>query len=250
MFEVTGTDGGWVPGVGALAGGHDRHRRRARCAPFEFDADGSGDWAFHCHKSHHTMNAMGHDVPTMIGVDHAGLAKRITQAVPDYMVMGERGMADMGEMEMPLPDNTLPMMTGDGPFGPLEMGGMFTGREGARRKTPSCGCCGAWVEHMKAAGFSVNVTKVDDTSVARRKYGLPDRFGSCHTAVVGGYVVEGHVPANDVKKLLAMKPVAVGLAVPGMPVGSPGMEMGSRKDPYQVLLVAKDGRERAFSNYN
>jgi hypothetical protein len=73
---------------------------------------------------------------------------------------------------------------------------------------------------------------------------------SCHTAVVGGYVVEGHVPANDVKKLLAMKPVAVGLAVPGMPVGSPGMEMGSRKDPYQVLLVAKDGRERAFSNYN
>jgi len=117
-------------------------------------------------------------------------------------------------------------------------------------KNPSCGCCGAWVEHMKAAGFSVNVTEVDDASVARRKYGLPDRFGSCHTAVVGGYVVEGHVPANDVKKLLAIKPVAVGLAVPGMPVGSPGMEMGSRKDPYQVLLVAKDGRERVFSNYN
>ena len=117
-------------------------------------------------------------------------------------------------------------------------------------KNPSCGCCGAWVEHMKAAGFSVNVTEVDDTSVARRKYGLPDRFGSCHTAVVGGYVVEGHLPANDVKKLLAMKPVAVGLAVPEMPVGSPGMEMGARRDPYQVLLVAKDGRERVFSNYN
>jgi hypothetical protein len=117
-------------------------------------------------------------------------------------------------------------------------------------KDPSCGCCGAWVDHMKAAGFAVNVTEVDDTSVARKKYGLPDRFGSCHTAVVGGYVVEGHVPANDVKKLLAMKPVAVGLAVPGMPVGSPGMEMGSRKDPYQVLLVAKDGRERVFSTYN
>ena len=117
-------------------------------------------------------------------------------------------------------------------------------------KNPSCGCCGAWVEHMKAAGFTVNVTEVDDTSAARRKYGLPDRFGSCHTAVVGGYVVEGHVPANDVKKLLATKPVDVGLAVPGMPVGSPGMEMGSRKDPYQVLLVAKDGRERVFSNYN
>jgi hypothetical protein len=117
-------------------------------------------------------------------------------------------------------------------------------------KNPTCGCCGAWVEHMKAAGFTVTVIEVDDTSVARKKHGLPDKFGSCHTAVVAGYVVEGHVPANDVKKLLAMKPFAVGLAVPGMPVGSPGMEMGSRKDPYQVLLVDKQGRERVFSNYN
>lgn len=115
-------------------------------------------------------------------------------------------------------------------------------------KNPSCGCCGAWVDHMKAAGFSV--TEVADISVARKRQGLPDRFGSCHTAVVGGYVVEGHVPAADVKKLLAMKPVAVGLAVPGMPVGSPGMEMGSRKDPYQVFLVARVGRERVFSAYN
>ncbi len=117
-------------------------------------------------------------------------------------------------------------------------------------KDPNCGCCGAWVEHMKSAGFSVTVTEVDDTSVARKKYGLPERFGSCHTAVVGGYVVEGHVPANDVKKLLVMKPVAIGLTVLGMPVGSPGMEIGSRKDPYQVLLVAKDGRERVFATYN
>ena len=92
--------------------------------------------------------------------------------------------------------------------------------------------------------------RTNDTSVARRKYGLPERFGSCHTAVVGGYVVEGHVPADDVKKLLVMKPVAIGLTVLGMPVGSPGMEMGSRKDPYQVLLVAKDGRERVFATYN
>jgi len=83
-------------------------------------------------------------------------------------------------------------------------------------KNPSCGCCGAWVDHLKAAGFGVKVTLVDDTSVARKKYGLPDKFGSCHTAVVAGYVVEGHVPAADVKKLLAMKPVAVGLTVPGM----------------------------------
>jgi hypothetical protein len=89
----------------------------ARCAQIEFIADEPGDWAMHCHKSHHTMNAMGHDVPTMIGVDHRGWCRR-SALVPDYMVMGERGMADMGEMEMPLPDNTLPMMTGHGPFGP------------------------------------------------------------------------------------------------------------------------------------
>ena len=125
-FAVACTDGGWVPKsarwpettvdvpIGAL---------RA----VEFVADAPGDWAFHCHKSHHTMNAMGHDVPTMIGVDQRGLAEKITRLVPDYMTMGSRGMADMGgEMEMPLPDNTLPMMTGAGPFGPIEMGGMFT----------------------------------------------------------------------------------------------------------------------------
>ena len=124
-FAVALTDGGWVPRsarwpetttdvpVGAI---------RA----VEFVADNPGDWAFHCHKSHHVMNAMGHNVPTMIGVDHREVAAKISKLVPDYMVMGERGMADMGEMEMPLPDNTLPMMTGSGPFGPLEMGGMFS----------------------------------------------------------------------------------------------------------------------------
>ena len=124
-FVVTGTDGGWTtpgsrwPEVTAdIAVGQMR--------AIEFDATEPGDWAFHCHKSHHTMNAMGHNVPTMIGVDHRGVAEKILRLVPDYMVMGERGMADMGEMEMPLPDNTLPMMTGTGPFGAIEMGGMFT----------------------------------------------------------------------------------------------------------------------------
>ena len=124
-FTVTGTDGGWTSpasrwpevtvdiGVGQM---------RA----IEFDATEAGDWAFHCHKSHHTMNAMGHQVPTMIGVDHRGIAEKINKLVPDYMVMGERGMGDMADMEMPLPENTLPMMTGDGPFGSVEMGGMFT----------------------------------------------------------------------------------------------------------------------------
>ena len=124
-FTMTGTDGGPVPRAARwpevtsdIAVGQMRQ--------LDFVADEEGDWALHCHKSHHTMNAMGHNVPTMIGVDHRGLVKKIQKLVPDYMVMGERGMADMGEMEMPLPDNTLPMMTGKGPFGAAEMGGMFT----------------------------------------------------------------------------------------------------------------------------
>ena len=124
-FEVTGTDGGptpkasrWMEVTTDIAVGQMRQ--------IEFLADEEGDWAFHCHKSHHTMNAMGHDVPTMIGVDHRGLVKRITGLIPDYMVMGERGMADMAEMEMELPRNTVPMMTGQGPFGSVEMGGMFS----------------------------------------------------------------------------------------------------------------------------
>ena len=124
-FEVTGTDGGWVPRSARwpevstdVAVGQMR--------AIEFDATEPGDWALHCHKAHHTMNAMGHDVPTMIGVDQSDIARRINKLVPDYMVMGDKGGADMGSMEMPLPDNTLPMMTGQGPYGALEMGGMFT----------------------------------------------------------------------------------------------------------------------------
>jgi hypothetical protein len=93
---------------------------------YEFDANYEGDWAIHCHKSHHTMNAMGHDLRTFIGVDQSELKKRMSQMVKGYMPMGAAGMADMGEMEMPLPDNTLPMMTGFAQFGPVEMGGMFS----------------------------------------------------------------------------------------------------------------------------
>jgi len=116
-------------------------------------------------------------------------------------------------------------------------------------KSPTCGCCGAWIDHLKAAGFPVKVTEVGDTTAARKRYGLPDRFGSCHTAVVNGYVVEGHVPAVEVKRLLAMKPAAIGIAVPGMPPGSPGMEVGQRKDPYDVFLIDKSGRETVFAHY-
>jgi FtsP/CotA-like multicopper oxidase with cupredoxin domain len=123
-FEVTGTDGGWIapaarwPEVTTdVAVGQMR--------AIEFVADNPGDWAFHCHKSHHTMNAMGHQVPNLIGVDHRGVAKKINDLIPGYMVMGEKG-GSMGGMQMPLPENTLPMMTGQGPFGGVEMGGMFT----------------------------------------------------------------------------------------------------------------------------
>jgi len=124
-FMVTGSDGGpWpltarVPEVTTDVG-------VGQIRQVEFLADEEGDWAFHCHKSHHTMNAMGHNVPTMIGVDHRGLVGKLQKAMPDYMVMGERGMADMGQMEMPIPENTAPMMTGQGPFGGVEMGGMFS----------------------------------------------------------------------------------------------------------------------------
>ncbi|MEY3540583.1 MAG: hypothetical protein RL184_655 [Pseudomonadota bacterium] len=124
-FQITGTDGGPTPKVNRwyevtadIAVGQMRQ--------IEFLADEEGDWAFHCHKSHHTMNAMGHDMANLIGVDHRGIAGKIKKLIPDYMVMGERGMADMTEMEMPLPENTIPMMTGDGPYGSVEMGGMFS----------------------------------------------------------------------------------------------------------------------------
>ncbi|MBL8517616.1 MAG: copper oxidase [Burkholderiales bacterium] len=134
-FVVAGTDGGWTP-PGSRWPEVTTDVAVGQMRAIEFDATEPGDWAFHCHKSHHTMNAMGHDVPTMIGVDHRGVVNQINKLIPDYMVMGERGMADMGEMEMPLPDNTLPMMTGQGQFGPIEMGGMFTTvkvREGLKR---------------------------------------------------------------------------------------------------------------------
>lgn len=123
-FEVTCTDGGWVPKSARwpevttdVAVGQMR--------AVEFTAT-AGDWALHCHKSHHTMNAMGHKLPTMIGVPQRELTAKVRKLIPDYMGMGSKGMADMGEMEMPLPDNTLPMMSGQGPFGAVEMGGMFT----------------------------------------------------------------------------------------------------------------------------
>lgn len=115
-------------------------------------------------------------------------------------------------------------------------------------KSPYCGCCGAWVEHMRQAGFTVNVHEVQDVPAARKLTGMPERYGSCHTAKVGGYAIEGHVPAADVKRLLAQKPPAVGLAVPGMVTGSPGME-GEHPAPYATLLVGKGGDSSVFARH-
>lgn len=119
-------------------------------------------------------------------------------------------------------------------------------------KDPSCGCCQDWVEHMQANGFTFTVHETGNTG-ARSRLGMPQKLGSCHTALVGGYVLEGHVPASDVRKLLQLKPKALGLAVPGMPVGSPGMDgaaYGNRRDPYDVLLVARDGGTKVFNSYH
>jgi hypothetical protein len=119
-------------------------------------------------------------------------------------------------------------------------------------KSPSCGCCKDWVAHMEANGFATKVHDSGNTAM-RGRLGIPMALGSCHTALVAGYALEGHVPATDVKRLLAERPQAVGLAVPGMPVGSPGMdgpEYGTRRDRYEVLLVRKDGSHGVFATYN
>jgi L-ascorbate oxidase len=124
-YVVTQTDGGLVP-PGAQFPETTVNIPVGAIRAMEFVADAPGDWSLHCHKSHHTMNAMGHQVPNMLGVKHDDLDPKIQQLLPQYMSMGQDGMAEMARMQMPLPENTLPMMMGEGPFGPLEMGGMFT----------------------------------------------------------------------------------------------------------------------------
>lgn len=117
-------------------------------------------------------------------------------------------------------------------------------------RTPSCGCCGVWVDHMREAGFEVQVNNFDNLNPIKERVGVPLGKGSCHTAEVGGYFVEGHVPAEDVKRLLAEKPDAKGLVVPGMPLGSPGMEVpDGTVHPYTVELVGNDGETTAFAQH-
>ena len=115
-------------------------------------------------------------------------------------------------------------------------------------KSPTCGCCQKWVEHLKAQGYDVSVSNVSDVAPVKRELGVPQGVASCHTAFVGGYFVEGHVPAEDVTRLLAEHPDVAGLAVPGMPLGSPGME-GPNAPPYKVFAVKRDGTMAVFAEH-
>ncbi len=127
--------------------------------------------------------------------------------------------------------------------------GMAQGRPVAKVwKDPSCGCCKDWVAHLEGAGFDVQVLDTGNAA-ARARLGIPQKYGSCHTAQIGGYAIEGHVPAADIQRLLREAPRAIGLAAPGMPVGSPGMDgpaYGGRKDAYDVLLIGTDGNSTVY----
>ncbi|WP_255448486.1 DUF411 domain-containing protein [Telmatospirillum sp. J64-1] len=139
-------------------------------------------------------------------------------------------------------------------FGAVGLGGYaFTSAPAAASdvtvfKSPYCGCCGDWIRHMEANGFKVTAKDVEDLAPIKKQHGLWDEVASCHTAVVDGYVVEGHVPAEDVKRLLAERHKARGLAVPGMPLGSPGME-SAVKEPFEVLMIGLDGSTSVFAQY-
>jgi hypothetical protein len=115
-------------------------------------------------------------------------------------------------------------------------------------KDPTCGCCNGWIEHLRGAGFPVTVVDTNRINAVKKRHGVPDDIASCHTAEVGGYVLEGHVPAAEVKRLLAERPQARGLAVPGMPMGSPGMEMDGMTETYEVILFGPLGR-RTYARY-
>jgi hypothetical protein len=116
-------------------------------------------------------------------------------------------------------------------------------------RSPTCSCCGKWVSHLKENNFQVDDHVVDDVQTIKEKYGVSKEMASCHTAVVNGYVIEGHVPANDIRKLLKLKSSVVGIAVPAMPSGTPGMEMGGRKDSFDVMSFDKEKKYQVFTHY-
>lgn len=117
-------------------------------------------------------------------------------------------------------------------------------------RSPTCGCCGVWIEHMKANGFQVEDNITEDLEGVKREHNVPDDLASCHTAIANGYVIEGHIPAADVKRLLAEKPDVAGIAVPGMPIGSPGMESGNIKEPYTVFTFDEAGQTAVFAEHH
>jgi hypothetical protein len=118
-------------------------------------------------------------------------------------------------------------------------------------KTSTCGCCKIWVEHLRSSGFTVKTTDVEDLSGIKAKHGVPSKLQSCHTGVVDGYVVEGHVPAADIHRILKERPKVAGLAVPGMPIGSPGMEVkGVTPQPFDVMAFEKGGKSTVYSSHN
>ena len=117
-------------------------------------------------------------------------------------------------------------------------------------RDPSCGCCGKWIEHMAAAGFTVRDEVTDDMTAIKTQYGVPEELSSCHTAIANGYLIEGHVPAADVQRLLTAEPNVAGLTAPGMPIGSPGMEMAEGSEPYTVFAFTDDGAAAAFANHD
>ncbi len=116
-------------------------------------------------------------------------------------------------------------------------------------KSPTCSCCSKWVEHLRKSGFRVEVHDESEMSLVKTRLGVPEELASCHTAIINGYVIEGHVPADDIKQLLATRPKAKGLAVPGMPAGSPGMEMGTEVDSYNVMLIGDGQAPSVFSHH-
>lgn len=133
-----------------------------------------------------------------------------------------------------------PALAADGPAPTIEVW-----------KSATCRCCGNWVKHLEANGFAVKVNATEPAALARlkREAGIGDKLASCHTAKIDGYVIEGHVPGTDIKRLVADHPDATGLAVPGMPIGSPGMEQGTETEPYDVLLIKKDGSTEVFATH-
>ena len=116
-------------------------------------------------------------------------------------------------------------------------------------RSPSCGCCGVWIEHMKKHGFQITDIKTDDMAAIKQQHNVPENLASCHTAIIDGYVLEGHIPADDIKRFLTKKPNVVGLTVPGMPIGTPGMESRNIKQPFAVLAFNNQGETKVFNSY-